>query len=324
MRARWIVAVTLVGALGGLLLNGPGCSRAPDPWDGTKKVKVLTTIVPLHCFAANIAEPDAEVRCLLTERGPHGAEPSPHEAKMLSTADLFVANGLKLENFIDRMVRSVGNPKLKVLRAGEHIPDAMRIKTGRFRHGDHWHEGGSDPHVWLGIEEAKIQIVAIRDALIEIDPAHQEGYQQRTQEYLAKLDALKTQGAALKDTPGGLVTFHDSFRYFCRSFFGPQYQYRLVGAIRGIEGEDISSKELQEQVEIFRQKGIRAIGIEPQYPDQAAKNIARALGGDVRIITLDPLETGPPAEGRSFYVEKDWYVKRMERNIEELLRGFRR
>jgi zinc transport system substrate-binding protein len=200
----------------------------------------------------------------------------------------------------------------------------MLIRTGKFRHGDHWHEGGSDPHVWLGLEEAKIQVEAIRDALMEIDPVHKDGYQKRTQAYLAQLDALRQQGAALRDTTGSLVTFHDSFRYFCRSFFGPKYQDRLVGTIRGSHGEDISSRELQEQVNLFRQKGIRAIGIEPQYPDQAAKSLAQALGGDVRIIELDPLETGPPAEGRSYYVEKDWYTKRMERNIDELLRGCQR
>jgi ABC-type Zn uptake system ZnuABC Zn-binding protein ZnuA len=319
MRAIWILtSVAATAAIAGLLVTSPGCNRPIDPWGGTTKPRVLTSIVPLHCFAASIAEPDAEVRCLLTERGPHGAQPSPHEAKMLSSADLFVVNGLRLENFVDALVRSVGNPKLQVLRAGEQIPRAQLIQTAGFQHGDHFHAGGSDPHVWLGLDEAKIQVEAIRDALIQIDPAHAEGYRQRTRDYLGKLDELRERGAELKDLQGGVVTFHDSFRYFCRSFFGPKYEDRLIGSVLNVHAEQLSPQELQEQVTRFRAKQVRAIAVEPQFPKQGAETIAKEVGGGVQIIELDPLENVATVEGRSYYVDKDWYIQRMQMNIDNL------
>src|SRR4051812_48180757 len=68
-----------------------------DPWGGGGKKRVLTTIAPLYCFTAEIAGDDAEVLCLLSNKGPHDFEASPNDAKLLSGADLFIANGLALE-----------------------------------------------------------------------------------------------------------------------------------------------------------------------------------------------------------------------------------
>lgn len=301
-----------------LSVTSLGCHRPVDPWEGTNKPRILASIAPLHCFAANIAEPDAEVRCLLSgSKGPHDFQSSPGDARLLSTADLFVVNGLGLEEFIEPLIQSSGNRRLRVLRTGEQIPKDRIIESEGHYHGNVFHGGGSDPHVWLGIEEAKIQVMAIRDALIEMDPGHKTGYQQRGDAYLAQLDALKKRGEELKDLPGGLVSFHDSFRYFGRSF-----QVTIAGVIRGVHGEEPSSGELRKLATQFREKGVRLIAVEPQYPRGLAENLAKDIGdGKVKIVELDPIETAPGQ--REYYVDKDYYVKKMTENIDRLRQAWK-
>lgn len=316
-RDRIIAATTIIFTIGCAMLAVPSCGRAPDPWGGTTKPRILTSIAPLHSFAANVAEPDAEVLCLLTSStGPHEFQPTPNDARLLSTADLFVVNGLGLEEFIEPMIKSSGNRKVKIVRAGEHIPKERIIDSEGHYHGTVFHAGGSDPHVWLGIEEAKIQVQAIRDALIEIDPSHKAGYSDRAGKYLAQLDALKKSGEELKKTSIGLITSHDAFRYFARSF-----DLTIAGVIRGTHGEDSGSAELtrlRKLINDFLGKGnVVLIGVEPQYPRGVAENLAKDSGsGKVKIVELDPLETGNGS--REHHIDKDFYTRKMAENIDHL------
>jgi ABC-type Zn uptake system ZnuABC Zn-binding protein ZnuA len=302
-----------------LLPFAAGCGKAADPWGGTTKPRVLTSIVPIHCLTACVAEPDAEVRCLLSGTGPHEFQSTPEDARMLSTADLFIVNGLGLEEFLHNLVRSAGNRKLKVVETAERIPPADRIEAEGLPHfhGDKLvvHKG-TDPHVWLGVAEAKKQVEAIRDALKEVDPAHAAGYDQRAADVLARLDRLQA-GAKDIRVPGGLATFHDSFRYFGRSFNIP-----IAGTIRGVKAEEISVAELTRQAAEFRAKGVRLISVEPQYPRKVAESLAEAMGRDkVRLVELDPIETGPNAGDRNHYVDKNYYFERMEANLANLRRA---
>lgn len=309
--------VVLVGMAVCLLFSG--CRRpGGDPiWNNTAKPRVVASIVPLYCFAAEVAGPDAEVRCLLIAKGPHEFTPGNFDVQLLSSADLFITNGLRLENFLDKLVKNSGNSKMTIVHTGERIPQDRRIFTEAQHHGDHSHPAGDDPHVWLGVDEAKIQTDAIRDALSEIDPAHANNYRQRAEQFKEKLDALKTKAAPLRDLPGGLVTFHDSFRYFGRAFGIP-----IAGAIRGLQGEEIGPAELKRQAQELREKHVRIIGVEPQYPSKAALELARAVDPDerlIQIVDLDPLETGVPTSGRDYVLDKNWYLEKMNQNLDRLI-----
>jgi ABC-type Zn uptake system ZnuABC Zn-binding protein ZnuA len=308
----------------GLAIWFAGCggnSSSGDAWEGTNKPRVLTSITPLHCMAVHVAGEDAEVRCLLTSRGPHDYQSTPHDAKLLAGADLFIVNGFGLEEFLNPLVKASGNTKLRIERTADRIPKSQIIQASgeEHYHGDKLvRHTGNDPHVWLGIEEAKLQVQAIRDALSEYDPTHRAGYEQRAAAYLAQLDALKDKYSDLK-VPGGLVTFHDSFRYFGRSFKVP-----IVGTIRDLSGGEVAPAKLTAQAREFREKGVKLISVEPQYPRRVAESLAREIGPDVRLVELDPLETGPTVPGRRYFVDPDWYLKKMTENLENLRQAAQR
>jgi zinc/manganese transport system substrate-binding protein len=315
MAAGFLTGGLLAAVL--LAMQGCGSSAARDPWGGTTKKRVLTSFTPMYCFTANVAGEFADVRCLMTSIGPHDFQPSIYEAKLLASADMFVVNGLGLEEFLDSLVRNAGNGRIKICSAADAIPDdeILMAPGVTHYHGDKLvtHKAGKDPHVWLGVDQAKRQVDAICNALIEIDPPHANAFRENATAYKSKLDKLKSDFADLK-VQGGLVTFHDSFRYFCRSF-----HIEFAGTIRGIKGEDISPAELGRQAKEYRDKGVRFISIEPQYPRKLAESLRDSINQrDVKLVELDPLETGPSVEGNAYIGDKEHYVRQMRRNLENL------
>lgn len=299
------------------LIALPGCKTGggpPDPWKGTTKLRVATSIAPLFCFASQIAEPEAEVLCLLSSHGPHDYQPSAFDARLLATADVFIVVGHGLEEFLDGMIRSSGNRSMKLLKVGEAITDPIEASGEPHYHGDQLvvHKG-VDPHVWLGIQEARQIATAIATTLAERDPKHAQLYRQRAQKLDERLKQLGELGKELK-LPGGLVTFHDSFRYFGRSF-----GIKIEGTIRGGRGEELSAAALAEQAREFKRKNVRLIGVEPQYPRAVAEKLANEIGrAEVRLVELDPIETAPLLPGETHKVDRDWYFKQMEQNIRNL------
>src|SRR5437763_1151370 len=110
-----ILAVALIGL--------PGCSGPADPWPEKPGPRVLTSFVPLYCFALNVAGDDASVLCAMTDTGPHHFDPSPQHAVAVRRADLFLINGLDLDNSIaKKMVKSSRNRDLKIVETALAIP----------------------------------------------------------------------------------------------------------------------------------------------------------------------------------------------------------
>jgi ABC-type Zn uptake system ZnuABC Zn-binding protein ZnuA len=178
---------------------------------------------------------------------------------------------------------------------------------------------GADPHVWLGVEEAKYMVDGIASALADRDAKHAQGYQQRANETKQRLDKLQEFAKTIPQNKGGLVTFHDSFRYFGRSL-----HIDIVGTIRDVRGEhDISPAALREQAEEFKKKGVHVIGVEPQYPRGIAQNLAKEIdAAKTKLIDLDPLETGRALPGEPYKLDKNYYFEKMHENLLHLRNAF--
>src|SRR5262249_27543396 len=108
-RAVILLGLSLV-LIGSIVMLAPGCAGPADPWPEKPGPRVLTSFVPLYCFALNVAGDDATVLCAMTDTGPHHFDPSPQNAVALRRADLFLINGLDLDNDIaKKMVKSSHN-----------------------------------------------------------------------------------------------------------------------------------------------------------------------------------------------------------------------
>lgn len=316
-------AISSWSLAGTVLFLLAGCGRIEDPWSDVPGPRVVTSFVPLYCFAKNVAGPDAQVICVMGDTGPHHFDPGPHHAVAIRRANLFVINGLGLDNSIARkLIRSSKNRDLLLVEAASNIPTSQLREGGCTCGHDHDEEHSKqdpshvhyDPHVWLGIPEAILMVQAIRDALISIDPEHRSGYESRAAQYTERLQRLADEGRELLQgkTDRKLLTFHDSLFYFARTF-----ELDVVDSIEATPGQEPDSQKLKEIIRISKSKEVRVIAVEPQYSsDTSARVILRSLrneGIDADFVIVDTLETARPDE-----LTESYYEERMRQNLRNL------
>jgi ABC-type Zn uptake system ZnuABC Zn-binding protein ZnuA len=283
---------------------------------------VLTSFAPLYCFALNVAGEDAAVKPLLTSRGPHDYPYDPKDLMWLQKADLFLVNGLNLDDFATKLARNSGNRGLRLAKVGEAaVPKSDRPQLN-VEHGDHVHSG-DDPHVWVGLPEAQKMVDQIAAELSAIDPAHKANYERRAKEYKEKLEKIYQEGlkelSAFKPEEKRIVTTHDAFQYFARAM-----GVEIVGYIQPRAGHGIDSKDLKELVEKCKGKVVRVITTEPQFPSNDAQALLKEVSAKLTdqpkpvLAELDPLETANDAD-----LNGGWFETKMAENIANLVKAFK-
>jgi ABC-type Zn uptake system ZnuABC Zn-binding protein ZnuA len=316
MRRNRLLIVAALG-FGVLVAVQPGCSKIPDGWPEKPGPRVLTSFAPIQCFALNVAGDDAAVQVVMSGEGPHGFEPSARDMVKLDRADVFLINGLMLDDDIaNKMVKGTSNKSIKVVKLAERIPESTLRVGGvcRDESGEHRH-GTYDPHVWLGIPEAIVMVEGIRDALVAQDPGHKDGYTSRAAAYVDRLKKLEADGKEmLKDKKERkLITFHDSLFYFARPF-----GLKIEDSIEPAPGSEASAKHMSQLIEKCRTEQIRHITVEPQYPSnneaRAVKTDLKKAGIDAEFVEIDTIETAKVAD-----LEKpDLYERKMRENLKHL------
>jgi ABC-type Zn uptake system ZnuABC Zn-binding protein ZnuA len=319
--SRKSTASLAVAVCAAALLSWSGCGHGTDVWDDVPggPPRVLVSFPPLYSFTANVAGPDAGVMSLLTTVGPHNYEPTRRDHLKVRKADLFLMNGLGLDNFVTRIVSTSGNPRIKVIAVGEAIPKEQFLRMEEGAHEEtgtgHKHSHGYyDPHVWLGIPEAVKMVERIRDVLRSEDPQHAEGYTKRAAAYVDELHKLQKDGQKLfagKDVK--VIATHDSLRYFARSF-----GLTVVANIQPQPGIEADAVKLKHLMEICRTQKVRIITVEPQYSRATAETLGQQLknkGLNVHLVEVDTLETADPP------LDAGYYVRRMRANLDALAKA---
>jgi zinc transport system substrate-binding protein len=261
-----------------------------------KDIKIVASFYPMYIMAKNVAKdvPGVSVQnltppftgCL------HDYTVTTNDMRKLADAQVFVANGAGMESFLDRITAQ--HPGLKIIQLSEGIP----LIKGKGNEGD-------NPHVWVSISNAIIQVRNLAKAMEGFDPGHKELYAKNTADYAAKLEALRqkmhTELAPYKGR--SIITFHEAFPYFAQEF-----GLKIATVVEREPGSEPSAKELADTVEIIKKNKIAALFSEPQYSASAARTIAEETGSKVYI--LDPAVTGPDDYGA--------YINIMEDNLKVL------
>lgn len=316
-----------------MAIASPGCGTSGDPWSGeTAPVRVVVTIPALESMVRAVGGERVAVRSLCTREGPHGYKADTADLALFARAHLFLAVGLSLDDTFatDLFVRSRrGKEGLKYVKVGQLLP-ADRIR--KMEHGTcpEGHEGHShgkhDPHVWLGIPEARLLAGLIQSHLAEADPDGAAEYKKNAAAFQAELDSLMDEGKKkLGGKKASLITFHDSFGYFANAF-----GLHVAAVMEVTPGDNPDSHFLKKiaEVALELEKGgehppVRAITVEPQYEKGSVSLLHKQLQAQglksIEVVTVDPLETGEPAELRK--EGGGWYVQRMRANIEALARA---
>ena len=265
-------------------------------------LRILTSFYPMYITALNVTKnvPGVAVTNLTPPLTGclHDYSLTTNDMKKFVSADIFVANGVGMESFLDRIIKQY--PAVKVIQLSKGIP----LIKGEGDEGD-------NPHVWVSISNAIIQVKNLGDALQKIDPAHKIMYQKNTAEYILQLETLRRKmHTALKPYKGKkIVTFHEAFPYFAREF-----ELKIAAVVEREPGSQPNAWELAKTIELVKRSKIKALFAEPQYPVLSARTIARETGAKVYI--LDPAVTGPK--------QPDAYLRIMEKNLATLEKALKK
>lgn len=293
-------ALALASSLLTLSLLG-ACQSLGQKTQQDRPLQVVSTILPITEFTKAVAGNCATVQPLIpTNVGPHDFQAKPNDLVLMSKADVLVKNGLGLETFLDKLIASAGNPKLKVIDSSQGITTLPNPG-----------EGGINPHIWLDPLLAEQQVNTIRDGLIAAKPSCKEQFTANAAAYTAQLRSLNAELAAqLKPYAGkSFVVYHDFHPYFAQ-------RYGLKGTfVVDVPDENPTPADLKRVATTAQQSQLKALLTEPQEGGRSFSALARDLG--VKVGEFDSIETGPETAQQPTY-----YFEVMRRNGQALVSAF--
>ena len=266
-----------------------------------KDIKIVASFYPMYIMAKNVAKdvPGVSVQNLTPPLTGclHDYTVTTNDMKKLADAQVFVANGAGMESFLDKIIAQ--HPNIKIMQLAEGIP----LIKGEGNEGD-------NPHLWVSISNAIIQVKNLGKAMGEFDPSHKELYIKNTDNYVAKLEVLRQKmHSELAPYKGrSIITFHEAFPYFAQ-----ELDLKIAAVVEREPGSEPSAKELADTIELVKKNGIPVLFSEPQYPDSAAETIAKETGA--KVYVLDPAVTGPD--------DYNAYINIMNDNLKVLKQAFK-
>ena len=208
-------------------------------------------------------------------------EPSPQDSIKLTKSKLFVVNGLGFEGWMDRLV-TASHFKGKVLTASQGVTPRKLTETeatheAEKHHEENDHHTAFDPHAWHSIPNTIEYVHNIADGLIQIDPEHQQEYQQNAQHYIEQLQQLDASLVkAFADIPEAkrkMITSHDAFGYLAA-----RYHISIL-APQGMSTEaEASAKDVASIIKQIRQENIKALFVENISDPRLIQQLSRETG----------------------------------------------
>lgn len=311
------------------------------------KFNVVTSFYPIYEFAKTIGGEDANVINLQPAGvDPHSWTPRSQDIVNTSNAGLFLYNGAGLEGWVPNFLKGLdsdSNVKSVEVSEGielidseghthdhaaeeaadEHTHEDEHAHEGEGSHEDeHTHEeeapasddghnhGSTDPHTWISPKSALIMAENIKDSLVEADPEHQAGYEERYEglkQQLVELDAKFTEELA-KVPNKEIVVSHQAFGYLTRDYGLTQHSIMGLSPDAEPTGQDIVKL-----ANLVEEEGIKYIFFEELVSDKLAKTLASEAG--VETMVLNPVEGLTEEQLQN----GETYFTQMEKNLQNLI-----
>lgn len=306
-----------ISALGVLIcaMTVSGCSLQPQvsqnttTMQDTHTVTVVTSFFPLAKIVETVGGASVTVTNLAGGQEVHAYTPSPRDLQQLRDADLAIVLG-GVEPWAEELVPQLRAQQHQVVVIRDHVAfdhvdahedmhtdhaeevthehehehedEAMHEEEGAHDAHDH---GGVDPHVWVDPVKVGEMVQVIADALVQVDPAHQDTYRDNAAALMTALTdvdaAYRTQLATCTDHTA--IVSHEAFGYIAR-----RYHVRLV-PIAGLSTMDEPSAQLLATLRTTaQQEHVTHVVAEQNSVQRFAETVAR--GSNVTMIAIDALE----------------------------------
>ena len=198
------------------------------------------------------------------------------------------------------------------LRNWTKIGDKHEDEHGHGHNHKHGHDK-TNPHTWLSVKNAIIQLDTIYKKVSSIDPENEAYYKEnlkKAQDEFRALDKkFETELSKVKSKQKYFVVSHAAFNYLAND-----YGLKQV-AVTGISPEDEpSAKQLQKIADFVKKYKINTIFFEGKATPKVAETLAKNT--NTKTDTLYTMENLTDEE-----IEMG-YLKLMELNLKALLKSF--
>ena len=275
-----------------------------------KKTVICTTNVIADAIS-NILPPDFEVKSLMGPGvDPHTYKSKTSEIKNMKNADVIVYNGIDFESNLIDAIEEIGKSGF-VISLGDLVPKDRLRKTTDFG-------SAYDPHFWHDVNLFSTSVSIAGSQLSVKFPDSKNYIDSATNSYTKKLleteSYVRSEIAKIPSNARVLITAHDAFGYFGRSF-GIE-----VKGIQGIStASDISIRGITELTDFIVSRGIPAIFVENSVSQKNIKSVIEgcqskglnlSIGGTLYSDGLGDTESGA-----------DTYIKMIRKNTNAIVGG---
>ena len=255
------------------------------------KFKIVTSFYPIYIMTANITQgaqnidltnmTDVSAGCI------HDYTLTTSDMKKIENANVFIQNGLGLESFTQKVIDS--NKNLQVINSSENITDLIK------------QEDNINPHVWTSMSNYIMGVETITKQLSEKNPENAQIYEKNCQEYVEKLNNLKSQYSEQLQLNGrNAVILDESFSYFAKDL-----GLNLIVISNSHQESAISAETLKNTIEKIKQNENSMIIVDMNDDLKNAETIAKETGA--KIYKLDSATTGS--------LNKQAYIDSMTSNL---------
>ena len=242
------------------------CTLTPaaEPATTPAPLQVVATFSILADMVREVGGPAVEVSALVGPNADaHVFEPTPSDVRRMARADLVVANGLRFEGWIERLIKASGYRGQVVVASAGITP--LRL------------DGGADPHAWQNLANGQRYAETIRAALVAAAPARAAEINTRAAAYQQRLIALdqdtRSRIAALPESRRRVITSHDAFGYFAAA-----YGVRFIAPRGWTTGSEPSAEAVARIVRQARETKASALLVENISDPRLIERIAREAG----------------------------------------------
>lgn len=279
-----IVMISILGVLCTRLFS----EKVSEP---KEKINIVTSFYPIYIVAKNITEgvegvgltnmAENHTGCL------HDYQLSTNDMRELEKADIFLINGVGMEPFVDDIIQA--------------YPDLLVIDTST---GTTFiDEGEPNGHIWLNLENYKIQVENIKKALVEFDAPDARAYEANARKYEEQIEKLADEEQEVEQLIGNknIIIFHEGLEYLAQDL-----GLNVVHSLDLDEEISLSAKEIAEIIEKINTHGVKSVFVQEEQKHLIQSSIESET--NAVVYTLDPLVSGEDVSNS--------YIEGMEKNLE--------
>ncbi|WP_346881944.1 zinc ABC transporter substrate-binding protein [uncultured Algibacter sp.] len=241
------------------------------------KLNVVTTTSMITDLVKNIGGKHINLQGLMGSGvDPHLYKASEGDVSKLSNADVIFYSGLHLEGKLVEIFEKMKNKKTIA------ISDVIDKKT---LIGSEYFASSYDPHIWFNVDYWIQATQFVVSKLSEAIPEQKTAFETNGANYIKQLQALKTnlktKIETLPQEKRILVTAHDAFNYFGKSF-----NFEVVG-LQGLStATEAGVQDVQKLAAFIIEKNVKAIFIESSVPKRTIEALQAAVNSKGHNVTI--------------------------------------